>query len=49
MVAEAAAKGSMENGMKSVEVSVKGPEFEKVLLGQQSFTTSNWFGYYSNS
>lgn len=25
MVAEAAAKGSMENGMKSVEVSVKGP------------------------
>lgn len=25
MVAEAAAKGGMENGMKSVEVSVKGP------------------------
>lgn len=25
VVAEAAAKGSMENGMKSVEVSVKGP------------------------
>lgn len=25
MAAEAAAKGSMENGMKSVEVSVKGP------------------------